>query len=161
VIPGHRPAPPLSPESLNPTPRAFPAVPNAGIPTPPVTRRAMVPPEPDETKAPPRPAPSAATAGILPKLPVSGPGAGATIREKPGPLSELAAQSSRKTMEIAVDRSLIDASAAPASGRPTVEVPPTPKVAPPPPAASSHKALDLELDSPWDEGWDDVPEPKK
>jgi hypothetical protein len=121
----------------------------------------MVPPEPDAPKAPLRPTHGAATAGILPKLPIGGPGAGATIREKPAPLSELAAQSSRKTMEIPVDRTLIDASAAPPSGRPTVEVPPAPKVVPPPAAASSQKPLDLDLDSPWDMGWEDAPEPKK
>ncbi len=168
VIPGRRPAPPPPPESLNPTPMAFPAVPEAGIPTPPVTRRAMVPPEPDEGKQPARPATSpAATAGMLPKLPLGGPASGATIRDKPAPLSEVGAQSSRKTMEVPVSRTLIDATAAPPSGRPTVEIPQTPKVAPappPPPAPppeSSHKPLDLELDSPWDEGWDDEPAPKK
>jgi hypothetical protein len=48
--------------------------------------------------------------------------------------------------------------AAPAAPKAPVKLAPLPpvKVAPPPP---THPSLELELDSPWDDGWDDVPEP--
>ena len=66
----------------------------------------------------------------------------------------------RKTLEIPIDRALLDATMSPASvpgGPPSIKGP-TPEP-PPTPLPSAPSELTLELDSPWDEGWDSSPPP--
>ncbi len=73
---------------------------------------------------------------------------------RPGAIAPLV---TRKTLEVAVDRALIEATAGAASQRINVEVVPTPRPGPPPPPAPPKPAL--ELDAPWDDGWEDVEPP--
>ncbi len=74
-------------------------------------------------------------------------------------ISSIAPLSSRKTLEFAVDKALIDATVGPPSSRDTVPTPADTKPAAPPPEPAG--GLTLELDSPWDDGWGDDNAPSK
>ena len=168
----HDVTPPAAPES-------------AAVPPAPDTRRAIVPPEaplhtprvgaihavepPSEplmhtpkvgtihaVEPPATPPAARAPLGAV-KFPL-GKGLGATILERKSPMSAFSVAASRPTMQLKVDPALVDSTSVPASARLTVEVTPIPNgVVPPKPP--SQTALELELDSPWDEGWDDAPAP--
>jgi hypothetical protein len=125
------------------------------------TRSAIVPPEPPkrpvEGPAAPRATgaettiarPQGATAASLP----------VDITDKSGSdRASAVPYSTRKTLEVPIDRALIDATIAAASSRATVELLPTPAPAAAPPAPAPSRPT-LEIDSPFDAGWDDLEPP--
>jgi hypothetical protein len=155
---GARPLPPPPPiRKLPPLGRlGQPARPGTPIVSPPSldtdTRSAIVP-EPPVAPLPARPPTS-------PEVTATTASRSIDITTKPGDdrPSAVAPYSARKTLEVPIDRALIDATLAAASTRATVELLPTPAPAAVAPAPAPSRPT-LEIDSPFDSGWDDLEPP--